>query len=753
MEPAHSGTGVFYQAMPAIGADGKNIMKLIPVQMVNGKFVQTEMHKPITNPAPPKAVSTNSATGPIQKPTQTTLSPVLTQQIINKSLGHSKAPNKQPQQQQQTVNLMAKVAPMATTNCGTSVSLSHHLPVTVNSPALPRGQHLQIPPNAQVQTVPASQLPPSIKNQIFGSSAGSFPVSSVDNVLYVSPVTTVSQSMPPPSDSALDSVKLLTKTSPRLPSKAAKPKLKLIPQVPHVPHCPIRWVVEEVDTPATPDLKLPSSPSVTSKILQAVAKRESADKQHSIVAKAATTEGDGVQRKGSALVMCNGKVFFVSEKENSTFQTMATSKSSKSDKTVVNFQQLLEDPHESAEVIDLCDDDALDDSPPKMATENLSAASHLDEDNVIFVSYIPPKTESCALQDVTQTVQERLKKPDWQTDSSTGLRGQSTSVRNDTHVCGSAVIDVNDRCGTSIRSSQRTSIQQSAEPGCSFQAEKIHRVVSSLQLAPILTAPQEPKTSQVSDHALRQTFGITAEVSIGLHRIDEVAAGSGPAEHLRIESIWSLVDNEKPASTEKLLLQDLHPTGEPATTHLGCSSFKLDTESPFTLKYQCHSGESSLQGTTADPGIGYMGPIDEDFLTAQEGTAVAQATCVDVSTSPRRMGRTRKRTTCPCCIPSALEPAVKYSPRVEEPGKLALTAEHALKKGQRTNTLRKDGRIGCLSARNKPSYRIHEASVSNRGSTASMDLDEFTTQEQIRRLKELLKEKEKALELLRKSMS
>ncbi|XP_062396920.1 uncharacterized protein lrif1 isoform X2 [Sardina pilchardus] len=33
------GTGVFYQVMPAVGPDGKNVMKLIPVQKVNGQFL------------------------------------------------------------------------------------------------------------------------------------------------------------------------------------------------------------------------------------------------------------------------------------------------------------------------------------------------------------------------------------------------------------------------------------------------------------------------------------------------------------------------------------------------------------------------------------------------------------------------------------------------------------------------------------------------------------------------------------------
>nr|XP_020474665.1 uncharacterized protein LOC109971017 isoform X2 [Monopterus albus]XP_020474666.1 uncharacterized protein LOC109971017 isoform X2 [Monopterus albus] len=46
--------------MPAVGVDGKKIMKLIPVQMVNGQFVHTEISKARTDSTPQKDEDTQS---------------------------------------------------------------------------------------------------------------------------------------------------------------------------------------------------------------------------------------------------------------------------------------------------------------------------------------------------------------------------------------------------------------------------------------------------------------------------------------------------------------------------------------------------------------------------------------------------------------------------------------------------------------------------------------------------------------------
>ncbi|KAM7411008.1 hypothetical protein PAMA_021133 [Pampus argenteus] len=410
----YSGTGVFYQAMPAVGADGKNIMKLIPVQMVNGKFVQSQMSKPKTAPKPQKATSVKVASAPVHMGKTAAAQHIVREQgsfmnasprqvgVTDQCSDLCNSLNKYPLQQQ-TLNL--------TSDCEKSV----RLPVTVKSPALPRGQYLQIPSNAQVRTVPVSQLPPGLKKQIFTSSASLS--SGLPSVVYVSPVMTVNQSNSVPE--RLSETSNMTSPS----SGRFKPHLKLIPKVSQRPNSPIKWVIEEEEEESfrTATIDPLVSPCVTSEILQAVAGREVTN--HEITTKETPVSPSSLAKieKGhhDALVMCNGKVFFVAKKCKQALKLRsreadpptAAPKSYHVKKTRIPPSQdsLRQDsriiiPDESDEVIDLCNDDCPDDSSQRAAPACTS--THLDEDNVIFVSYIPPKSEPT--QDMIQkAVKER----------------------------------------------------------------------------------------------------------------------------------------------------------------------------------------------------------------------------------------------------------------------------------------------------------------------------------------------------------
>lgn len=406
--------------MPAVGADGKKIMKLIPVVMVNGKFMQTPVSKPQTDPAPQKPVNVNRSLGQVAK--KAVLDPSVTQQVIHKvslmnasshhtGVNLSNSPNKHPQQQNYFVLEPSSTATAPAAN--EKPRFSSQLPVTVKSPALPRGQYLQIPPNAQVRTVPGSELPPGIKKQIFTSLPSSSSGSGLPNVVYVSPITTVSQSTAPSSDSAL---KLPPEPSykyssgPQLQGPAKH--LKLIPKAPQRPNSPLKWVVEEEDS-SVPSALPPDSPAVTSEILSALAEREKASKHCSIVPKPPPQLGQGKSAAGhdDALVVCNGKVFFVAKKDSSA----AARKTNPLNTTVPLSSRHsrglgacekrrglgIAIPGKSDEVIDLCDDDdAQEDSSQKVPSVKMPAAAHQDEDNVIFVSYIPPKPDSGSARDV-----------------------------------------------------------------------------------------------------------------------------------------------------------------------------------------------------------------------------------------------------------------------------------------------------------------------------------------------------------------
>uniref|UniRef100_A0A3P9D4X1 Ligand dependent nuclear receptor interacting factor 1 n=1 Tax=Maylandia zebra TaxID=106582 RepID=A0A3P9D4X1_9CICH len=375
--------------------------------------------------------------------------------------------------QQQTGNLMAEVPSVATfkEKSGMPVKLLNPLPVTVKSPALPRGQYLQIPPNAQVQTVPACRLPAAIQKQIFTSSASSSSGSALPSVVYVTPVTTINQGGTLPTDTAPHSVRITQqKTASQL------------------------------------------------------------------------SQDNGAQGQENALVMCNGKVFFVAKRCTPLSKTTTTTKASELSKSI-----------------------------------------------------LPP---SSSLQQFLQSAVTSRDKP-----------------------------------------------------------------------------PPFP---------WKQKFF------------------SGQSSHNRASC-----DCKSKQETDCL-----EPGGEDVpTTNEGSIS-------------QSQYADAHLQTQT----------------------------WLDLSRNTRRIGRTRKRTVCPCCMPTTLDPAVKSRARLEELDKWDFTAEQVSKKGGRAKVPRKDGMMSCGKVTNKQNYVAH-VGYSNILSTTSTDCDELKRQERIKRLKDYLTEKEAALQLMKRKVS
>ncbi|XP_023862183.1 serine-rich adhesin for platelets isoform X1 [Salvelinus sp. IW2-2015] len=446
-----SGTGVFYQAMPAVGTNGRTVMNLIPVQKVNGQFVRSptgtikdiaETKRDYTSNVPSISKSNISISGPTAK-----------EQFVNKRPFYaSTSPNPAnltgiyPSVRIQTPIVTTKVAQSAGSltspefTCGNTFGLTlinkKKLPVTVKSPALPNGQYLQIPPNAQVKTLPASALPPAIKRQIFTSSTTC--ASNSPMVLYVSPVQTMKHNYVPTSPKSAPSLSRLPRSSgqtlstcsstgSRQCSITAKDGKRLV--------TPIKWVIEEADGLPAPCRVPVNSSSMTSDILKTVAEMEKASKTCDHTAKNYSTSQEGQtkigQEKDNALVMYNGKVYFVANKTpelcNRPSKPLEASRSmgtsSTQAKENVGFNQRISLPPSLPlcsssgsqlsnktrpdakhivipdEIIDLCDDDSQDDLTcqaisTRDVTRQLFRQSEIDEDedsNVIFVSYLPPK--------------------------------------------------------------------------------------------------------------------------------------------------------------------------------------------------------------------------------------------------------------------------------------------------------------------------------------------------------------------------
>lgn len=278
------------------------------------------------------------------------------------------------------------------------------------------------------------------------------------------------------------------------------------------------------------------------------------------------------------------------------------------------------------------------------------------------------------------------------------------------------------------------------------------------------TSTLAAESCTIADPLLRHMFGITADVKISLPRIDKDSS----AKLLLSESIKSVEDNQDQASglqQEGVSLQDLYslqdgnscngavnvPTGKVLKTE------PEDSDSPTPL-YEFYYSSSTLdKGTSchikSEPECGYVEPIDEDFLSTDESNTPNSRdiagqpqtpTCVDPNTNTGRMGRKRKRTTCPCCVPAGGHGARPQ----EEPKKWAWETAQTSRKGGRTKFAKKvvktSGKINCQKVKE---CKTAEGLVSDGETTEVVKLHE-----QIQRLKELLYEKEDALKLMTNSV-
>lgn len=415
--------------MPAVGPDGKNVMKLIPVQKVNGQFYQTAFNTERDSVDPQLKAFLKSVHPPAVSSSQTqtrlpSLQPIADGRVVLKTLPEFRTltnsiktqpsvtnnfPLHNPKQVHvplTTHSLSQYTVQLPTQPNGQSMTAVQTLPVTVKSPVLPNGHFLQIPPNAKVRTLPATALPQSIKCRIMNSvnytpNLGKGP----PTVVLVSPVNSVKLNS--------DQQMLLL----------AKPSLINPPENLQTPVCvaktneeantPIKWVVQEGTGATAPCLVPLSTPNASSDILKAVKHVNSVGTANEMTASKATPPQASQEKitpgKDNALVMCNGKVYFVAKKNSEIAKDVMISEGGK--KVFVSTSPALPAssalgsnsskrglPKSVSEIIDLCDDDeetstCLGGAPGNLPTPSQTEVDDSDEEsNVIFVSYIPPKS-------------------------------------------------------------------------------------------------------------------------------------------------------------------------------------------------------------------------------------------------------------------------------------------------------------------------------------------------------------------------
>ncbi|XP_015197994.2 ligand-dependent nuclear receptor-interacting factor 1 [Lepisosteus oculatus] len=516
--PASSNQSVshgYYQVMPTICSNGQNILKLIPVQKVGGQFLQMQakinLSSTYKNSDAEALVTTNQ---PAIRFTPTTVSPgpiailqqtspgkfILKRQsdgnvLVNPIHGMGQLQEKvtfattcspvhiqvpvTPHKPQQT-SAPVEVLALNSTKTPSVLNLKQ-LPVTVKSPVLPNGHCLQIPANAEVKSFPASALPQAIKKKILPptincSVEASDPSKNAQTVIYVSPVNTIKTMSPVqtiPVSSATEALTHLLKVAKHsvgndpvtTTAKSALPKSS------QNTASPIKWVVQENPDAPAPCLVPVTTKDITTDILKTLTRIEKQGKDEQNVASKSTVSQDIQPKvtagKDNALVMCNGKLYFVAKKtsefSNISSQSQKVSENIGKDSSVASHQNppssqnlpaassrlrtsdlhcqhmepiLINDGPD--DIVDLCNEGSQDEPTHQKNVESNKVQSPVnqssrndddDDSNVIFVSYIPPKTAVESNKDresVPRTSPSACSRPE----KSTVDSGQQQSIGN-----------------------------------------------------------------------------------------------------------------------------------------------------------------------------------------------------------------------------------------------------------------------------------------------------------------------------------
>ncbi|NWI71656.1 LRIF1 factor, partial [Todus mexicanus] len=356
-----------YRVVQTTGPDGKNLLKLLPISKSSGSFVpivqssamSNNSKANISNPvhltfktqlANPAALS--SVKLPVfQAPNPGNIILTLDKQesVRTGSEKESLIPKPAAGIQSTCVSVdrlslqnVAVTSPANPGNAAYVVVNTQTLPVTVKSPALPSGHHLQIPADAEVKSVPASSLPPVIQQKILAATptntSGGADGTKIPTVIYVSPVNTVKTVFPKclpdigPKHAAEVSKTLFVTTT----QKGNGSSETATSDGQQGQQTPKKWIVQEGLQSSSPCLiPVKSSNNVASKILKTLSDMNNVEINSANILPLCSSGPGGSQTKitsikDNALVMCNGKVYLLTKRGSDVLSPQADKKASSS---------------------------------------------------------------------------------------------------------------------------------------------------------------------------------------------------------------------------------------------------------------------------------------------------------------------------------------------------------------------------------------------------------------------------------------
>ncbi|NXL17270.1 LRIF1 factor, partial [Setophaga kirtlandii] len=363
--------GCMYRVVQTTGPDGKNLLKLLPISKTSGSFVPI-----VQSPAMPNHSNAN-VSSPVHLTFKTQIGNTAAPSSVKIPIFQPPNPGKviltSALDKQESArggsekeSLIPNAAANAQSSCvpvdGVSLqnvtitSSSHQsspaytvntkpLPVTVKSPMLPSGHHLQIPADAEVKSVPASLLPPAIQQKILAAAAtnvsGGADCTKAPTVIYVSPVNTVKTSQVLPKHLQSFCPQPNTEVSKTLIVTAAQKGSGSSPEPvtsegQQCQQTPMKWIVQET-APLSAACRIPvkSSSNVASKILKTLSDTKNVEVNPANILPLCSNGPGGSQTKitrlkDNALVMYNGKVYLLTKRGSDVLSAQADKQASPS---------------------------------------------------------------------------------------------------------------------------------------------------------------------------------------------------------------------------------------------------------------------------------------------------------------------------------------------------------------------------------------------------------------------------------------
>ncbi|XP_054837923.1 ligand-dependent nuclear receptor-interacting factor 1 [Eublepharis macularius] len=348
--------GYIYRIVQTTEMDGKKLLKLLPVSKTLGN-AGPSIHSPVVSDntkvnasipghIPLKTVFSNSTSSLVKIPSLLTAAPgtlILQKQldkmelvkvtsVVNENPPATRASAIQNNYLSADKLSLQKDAASVSSVKSNILMNTNNLPVTVDSSVLPSGHHLQIPANAEVKSVPASCLPPSIQQKILAVAAANASVTSeaakTPNVIYVSPVKTVKtpiskclQNINPTSAAEISKPLALT-TAQIAVNNSSSDAVTCNSQ--NLQEAPMKWVVQENPQSLKSCLvPVKSSNDMASRILKTFVDMKHLKSNPASVLPACSDSLSESQVKltsveDNALVMYNGKIYLLTRKRSSS---------------------------------------------------------------------------------------------------------------------------------------------------------------------------------------------------------------------------------------------------------------------------------------------------------------------------------------------------------------------------------------------------------------------------------------------------